>query len=134
MWVYTQRTGSMYKPDKSLLTHGYSGNTIGLNNPDKQEMIGVGPIPRGEYTIGPAHAPIDHLGRLALPLYPAPMNAMHGRSGFFIHGDNPAMNHTASNGCIILGPAFRQAILSSNDFILVVVDEERNVCAAFESV
>ena len=37
---------------------------------------------------------------------------MQGRSGFFIHGDNANMNHTASNGCIILGPAERQAIVS----------------------
>jgi len=134
MHVYVQRTGSWYRQDKTLLAHGYSGNTSGLNNPAEQDRIGVGPIPCGEYTIGPPHSPVDHLGRLALPLYPAPMNAMHGRSGFFIHGDNPAMNHTASNGCIIFGPVFRQAIVGSGDAVLIVVAEERDVCAAFESV
>jgi hypothetical protein len=46
---------------------------------------------------------------------------MFGRSGFFIHGDNQAMNHTASEGCIILPHAARIAIASSGDRGLRVI-------------
>jgi hypothetical protein len=119
-WTYAQKTGALSR-DGVHIADGYSGNTIGLNNPDMQDAVGVGPVPRGEYTIGPPHQPIDHLGPDALPLYPEPTNDMCGRSGFFIHGDNPRMNHTASNGCIILGPAFRKAMVDSRDTVLVVV-------------
>ena len=38
-----------------------------------------------------------------------------------IHGDNPAANHTASDGCIILARPFRQMISASPDRALVVV-------------
>jgi hypothetical protein len=119
-WNYVQKTGAL-SHDGTHVATGYSGNTTGLNNPDEDDSIGIGPVPRGDYTIGPPHRPVDHLGTLALPLYPAATNAMHGRCGFFIHGDNPKMNHTASNGCIILAHTARQAIVRSRDTRLVVI-------------
>ena len=119
-WSYAQETGALSHNGTYVAT-GYSGNTFGLNNPEEQDRVGVGPVPRGDYTIGPRHRPIDHLGPNALPLYPASTNDMGGRSGFFIHGDNSKMNHSASDGCIILGPAFRKAIIDSKDTALVVV-------------
>jgi hypothetical protein len=119
-WSYTQGTGALSHSGAHVAT-GYSGNTTGLNNPDEQDRIGVGPVPRGDYTIGLPHRPIGHLGPLALPLFPAPSNEMPGRCGFFIHGDNRKMNHTASNGCIILARTARQAIIDSHDNKLVVV-------------
>jgi hypothetical protein len=119
-WTYAQKTGLLSRDGKPV-AKGYSGNTTGLNNPAMQETIGVGPVPRGNYTIGPPHTPVDHLGPLALPLYPAPANQMFGRVGFFIHGDNPAMDHSASDGCIIIDHADRQAIVNSGDTALVVV-------------
>ena len=119
-WRYAQKTGALSHDGIAVAT-GYSGNTTGLNNPDDQDRIGVGPVPRGDYMIGPPHHPVNHLGPLALPLYPAPSNDMYGRCGFFIHGDNPQMNHTASDGCIILPRAARQAVLDSDDTALIVV-------------
>ncbi len=119
-WKYTQKTGALSHDGEHTST-GYSGNTTGLDNPAMQYKVGVGPIPCGNYTIGSPHRPVDHLGQDALPLYPAPTNDMAGRSGFFIHGDNQRMNHTASNGCIILAHPFRQAIVDSGDTVLVVV-------------
>ncbi len=119
-WRYVQSTGALDR-DGQHEGVGYSGNTGGLNNPAMQNVIGVGPVPRGTYTIGPPHMPVDHLGPNALPLYPAAGNEMYGRSGFFIHGDNAAMDNTASDGCIILGPAIRQAIINSRDTALLVV-------------
>jgi hypothetical protein len=119
-WSYAQKTGELSHNGTRLAT-GYSGNTTGLNNPNEQDRIGIGPVPQGDYTIGPPHRPTNHLGPIALPLYPAATNDMHGRCGFFIHGDNQKMNHTASDGCIILARTARQAIIESHDTKLVVV-------------
>ena len=38
----------------------------------------------------------------------------HGRDGFMIHGDNPALNFSASQGCIILGLVLRELIASQH--------------------
>jgi hypothetical protein len=43
-----------------------------------------------------------------------------GRAGFLIHGDNTAMDHTASHGCIILPRATRLTIDASDVRALVV--------------
>jgi hypothetical protein len=79
---------------------GYSGNGEGYNNPDVQDIPNVGPIPVGEYIIG---APVDkpNTGRYSRPLTPLPSNNMHGRSGFFWHGDNSRGDNSASSGCPI---------------------------------
>ena len=85
-----------------------------------QDQHNVGPIPQGIYTIGAPHNPPDHLGPLALPLYPDPGNTMFGRFGFFVHGDNQFANHTASDGCIVIFHGVRMQIASSTDKNLVV--------------
>jgi hypothetical protein len=55
-----------------------------------------------------------------MALDPDPGNQMFGRDGFLIHGDNMAMNHTASEGCIILGRPIREQIADSADRVIVV--------------
>jgi hypothetical protein len=35
---------------------------------------------------------------------------MYGRAGFLLHGDNAALNNTASEGCIIIPPQCRTAV------------------------
>jgi len=119
-WTYVQKSGDLSHNGEPIGT-GYSGNTAGLNNPNMEGVVGVGPIPRGSYTIGPPQQPQSHLGPLALPLIPVDQKQMFGRSGFFIHGDNAAMNHTASNGCIILARPLRREIVASDDAALEVV-------------
>jgi len=118
-WVYQQSTGNLSLNTIFIVT-GYSGNGAGLNKPTAQNQPNVGPVPQGTYTIGAAHSPPDHLGPLALPLYPDLANIMFGRFGFFIHGDNQFMNQTASNGCIIMAHDIRQQIASSGDTVLTV--------------
>jgi hypothetical protein len=118
-WVYEQSTGNISLGTIFIGT-GYSGNGAGLNNPAAQDQPNVGPIPQGAYTIGPAHTPQDHLGPLALPLYPDPANTMFARFGFFIHGDNQFMNQTASDGCIVMDYNIRQQIAYSGDTNLTV--------------
>jgi hypothetical protein len=121
MWRYEQATGNLIAPDGTLAGQGYSGNGADLDNPAAENVVGHGPIPRGMWTIG-AFAAFPHLGELAAPLTPCPGNNMDGREGgFFIHGDNPAMNHTASDGCIILARPLRQQIADSGDTALQVV-------------
>jgi RHS repeat-associated protein len=90
-----------------LSCNGYAGTGNGRNNPDADNQTGVGPLPRGLYTVGPAFKH-PHAGPGTRRLIPDPSNDMHNRSGFLIHGDN--QRNDASNGCIIAPPDCRQAI------------------------
>jgi hypothetical protein len=54
-----------------------------------------------------------------MPLTPS--GDTFGRSDFFIHGDNAQLNHSASDGCIILVREIRQQIVDSLDSDLQVV-------------
>src|ERR1035441_3162218 len=97
--TYSQTSG-LFTMGNHTFT-GYSGNGDGLNNSDMQDVKGVGPLPQGQYTIEPPH--VDHVtGPVSMCLVPAPANEMFGRGDFLIHGDNMALDHTASEGCIVL--------------------------------
>lgn len=118
MWIYQQTTGELLH-DGQYLTTGYSGHGEGLNSPAHETVPNVGPIPAGKWKIGrefrhPAKGPV------CMRLTPVGHNA-HGRSGFLIHGDNQAVNHTASEGCIILARVTRARIAGSGDDDLLVV-------------
>lgn len=118
MWVYKQLTGELFHDGQYIAT-GYAGNGDGLNNPDMQYVVKVGPLPQGKYTIGPSFRH-DKKGPFCMRLTPDPKNVMHGRAGFLIHGDNKAMNKTASEGCIILPYVVRVRITLSGDNELLV--------------
>jgi hypothetical protein len=105
----------------SSIANGYAGKADGLNNPADQNQHDVGPLPRGSYTIGRPVPDGGHMGPFVLPLLPFPTNQMFGRSAFFIHGDTPARDHSASNGCVILDRQWRTMIAQSNDNTLTVV-------------
>ncbi|MBY0266581.1 MAG: DUF2778 domain-containing protein [Burkholderiales bacterium] len=111
--VYSQSQGSLVctknTTGQQYLTcdNLYSGRGIGLNNPAAQNVRNTGPLPQGTYTVGAA---THQRGPQTRPLTPAPSNTMFGRSGFLIHGDNPAQNYTASEGCIITPRSCREAI------------------------
>jgi hypothetical protein len=122
VWTYKQLSGDLSR-DGAAAGACYSGYEAGKNNPAMQNVPNIGPVPQGRYTIG---APIDlgggpH-GPFVLPLTPDPANQMFGRFGFLIHGDSIANPGFASRGCIIAGLAIRQAIASSEDAELVVVE------------
>lgn len=107
--TYEQSTGYWRSGDGRLLAECYSGFSIGKNNPDKQDKIGLGPIPRGRYTgtgpehVGPGetspHGPYvirwkpDNNTRVAI------IGLDRGPDSFLAHGDNK--NHDASHGCVI---------------------------------
>ena len=119
-WTYSQSTGEL-RHNGELVGTGYSGAgraaSTGRNNPAMQTSANRGPIPQGQWRIGPAHNRL-HKGPTVMALTAVGHNAF-GRSGFLIHGDNPTNN--ASEGCIILGPAIRRQIAASGDPSLSVV-------------
>jgi hypothetical protein len=86
---------------------GYSGRGTGLNQPAAQTVRNNGPIPAGTYN---ATSVTRSKGPNTIVLTPAPGTNTHGRDNFRIHGDNAAANRTASQGCIIVGPAARATI------------------------
>ena len=119
-WNYKQSTGGV-SHDGEFITTGYAGIVPGLNDPTAQAQPFVGPLPQGTYTIGAVVQNGGHMGPYVIPLEPWSANQMFGRAGFFIHGDNPAMDHSASDGCIILDHTSRMTIVASRDGGLFVV-------------
>jgi lipoprotein-anchoring transpeptidase ErfK/SrfK len=118
-WTYQITSGTLLNQNGHVVGHGYSGHGDGLNNPSMCNVKDVGPLPQGTYTIGQPQD--DHqVGVFAMPLTPDPANQMFGRSAFFIHGDNPQLNHSASDGCIILANAIRRDIAGSADDTIIV--------------
>lgn len=101
-----------------VLYHGsYSGHGPGLDNPDDQNIVDVGPLPLGQYAIGEWHDDpklgpnIAHL----TPLFAT------DRSGFYWHGDNRYLNHSASHGCLVSPPDVRLRAKQSGETYLEVV-------------
>lgn len=117
-WRYEQSTGRLTH-NGQLVATGYSGHGAGLNAPNMQNAMNLGPIPRGSYTIGPKHNVPGNQGIMRLT--PKTGTQMFNRSGFLIHGDNAAAHHTASDGCVILPPNIRTQIDNSTDKDLDVV-------------
>lgn len=116
MWTYRQSDGDLTH-DGEFEGTGYSGAAGGRNNPDMEAVEGVGPIPRGLYSIAAARTS-ERLGPVVMDLDPIGHDA-HGRTLFRVHGDNA--RHDASHGCIILGPAIRRMIANSPDHNLTVI-------------
>lgn len=118
-WGYEQFTGALIDPDGVQIATGYAGAGAGVDNPADQAVANVGPIPQGSYTIGNA---FDHpvCGALSMRLLPMPGTDTFGRSGFLMHGDNRAANHTASEGCIVIEPGARAKVAASAVRVLVV--------------
>lgn len=117
-WTYQQSNGQLSHDGKSV-AQGYSGHMDGLNNPDKEYLHNIGPIPRGKWHIAPPYNH-PHLGPVTMNLTPMGGNNACGRTDFRIHGDNAAMNHTGSDGCIILARQTREQIAASGDTDLEV--------------
>lgn len=123
MWIYEQVSGNISNPSAVLVWTGYAGgnegkNPEGINNPAMQYIPDIGPLPVGLYSFG---TPVlqSHLGPFAIPLIPDPNNDMHGRSGFYCHGDTTPSGN-ASCGCIIMPRAIRNAMWANADHQLRV--------------
>ena len=119
MWKYVQSSGDLFLNGQYMET-GYSGAVPdGKNNPAKECVRDVGPIPRGYYDIGSAKVGPTPV---TLPLTADKPNYCNpARSGFLIHGDNST--GTASQGCIIISRGMRETIADSSDKRLLVVGD-----------
>ena len=125
-WTYCQSTGRLYDPDGHHIATGYAGgnegkNPEGVNNHSMQDQKGIGPLPVGLYMFGEVVLQ-SQLGPFAIPLIPNLNNEMFGRGGFYCHGDTPAMNQSASEGCIIMPRIVRNEMYSSPDNQIQVVE------------
>jgi hypothetical protein len=120
MYQYSQKNHTISFNDKLITSDCYSGNGIGLNNPDNEKLPNVGCLPKGLYYMAEAIDSPD-TGIISIPLYPLNRSVMYGRSNFFIHGDNPQQNFTASKGCIIAPHAIRLSINFGYDRLLNVI-------------
>lgn len=117
MWTYSQTTGIL--SDGEPYGAGYSGHGEGLNNTKLEMVHNLGPIPKGIWEIG-MWFDDPHLGPCVAALRPTSQETF-GRGGFFIHGDNKSVNHTASDGCIILSKILREAIRDSKETDIAVI-------------
>lgn len=124
-WTFEIRTGKFYDPSGEFVSSAYAGGNVGknpdgVNNPDDEGLKNIGPLPEGLYTCG---EPVEHskLGAFAIPLHPDPSNDMQGRGDFYLHGDTAALNHSASEGCIIAPRPTRNAVWASSDHQIQVV-------------
>ena len=120
MWIYRRLDGALMDAAGERIATGYSGQGDGLNNPADDAVVGEGPIPSGLYTFGTPHLS-PNVGPYAMALTPNAGTDTHRRSAFLIHGDNTAMNHTASHGCIILKRPARMSMWQSDDHTLKVI-------------
>jgi len=118
-WTYCQSTGRLENADHSRLFTGYSGNGEGLNNPQMDQVRGIGPLPAGTWTCGPLY---DHpeLGPDVRNLIPGPDAHAPERdlSTFRAHGDNAKRNKSASHGCLVLPHEVRVVELQTGDQIV----------------
>jgi hypothetical protein len=119
MWTYSQSTGAILQASLREGT-GYSGFGIGLNNGALEAEPDIGPIPKGKWKIARWDDVHGEKGPIVAVLNPIGHDA-HGRTGFLIHGDNAAMNHTASHGCIIANRNIRTNWRASKDMDLEVI-------------
>lgn len=92
---------------------GRSGNGDGLNNPLYQLEKDIGPIPEGDWTIGPLEETLTTNDgnelKWAMRLWPKSGTNTFGRRGFIIHGG------IFSKGCPIFDEAIRKKIGNSGD-------------------
>ena len=120
MWTYHQATGELFDRSDVHVATGYAGAPEGKNDPTKQDIPKVGPLPRGRYTIGSPHDS-PHTGPYTMDLTPDPTNEMYGRGDFRMHGDSEEHPGAASEGCIVMPREVRVRVWISGDHQLKVV-------------
>lgn len=120
MFKYKQTTGELSQLVDGAwvsLGHGYSGNGVGLNTHSDEAVPNVGPCPSALWAIS---YPYDHPSKGPLCFRLTPLTYRGTRNAFMIHGDNAQLNHTASDGCIILAHDLRQKLADTKAQYLLV--------------
>lgn len=121
-WTYEIVSGRLYSDAGELVGVGYSGAPGHKNDPTAVMLKDEGPIPPGMYTINAPIDTADH-GPYVMALTPDAANAMYGRDGFLLHGDNVHQPGTASEGCVIMARSVREDVWASMDHNLNVVTQ-----------
>lgn len=119
MWDYFIKEHELEHDGKFVSADCYSGHPPHVNDPSAIAMVGIGPLPPGDYTMlaGYDH---PHLGPVSIPLQPAASNVMHNRGSFFIHPDSVAHPGYGSEGCITANHQTRVTVNTSTDRALTV--------------
>lgn len=116
-WIYKQSTGELFH-NGEMIEQGCAGRMTNKNNPDRQQVRGLGPLPQGTYHIG---GYTHSKGPLTITLIQT-SGESYGRSAFRIHGERIAPPAGwASEGCIIMGYHTRRLIALSSDRTLKVI-------------
>jgi len=109
--TFNRAEGRWYGPDGAVLGSAWAGNDAsptfnpkkvhGKNNPAMDHLKNIGPLPAGDWIVGPWHTH-PTLGPICAYLVPAEGTDAKGRSGFAIHGPDrdPATYGQESRGCI----------------------------------
>lgn len=117
MWVYRQSTGELFH-NGEMVEKGYSGRMTNKNNPSRQQVKGLGPLPQGRYSIDGSST---SRGPLTIILNQV-SGESYGRNEFRIHGEKiHGAPGWASAGCIIMSRPTRRRVLRSGDTILEVI-------------
>lgn len=122
MLHYSQTQGKWTR-DGICFGSGYSGFGEGLNNPEKQDVENLGPIPCGDWDIsGPPFDSPEH-GPYCLRLTPRKGTETYGRKDFLLHGDEKLHpgEHLASHGCIVSDRTTRRRVYQTGDTFLRVI-------------
>lgn len=120
MLKYKQTIGGLFQLVDGawvFIGTGYSGNGAGLNAHAHENEANVGPVPCGLWSLGHPYKD-DHRGENCFRL--VAQTYFGTRNGFLIHGDNEKLDHSASDGCIILGPAIRLKLVEIKPMYLLV--------------
>ncbi|MGJ0193724.1 tlde1 domain-containing protein [Pantoea sp. RRHST58] len=118
-WIYRQSTGELFR-DGKLIEKGYSGVLTNKNNPDREQVRGMGPIPRGIWKIGSTGT---SKGPLTITLIHISGEAYNrDMSTFRIHGEKVhGVPGFASSGCIIMYPHTRLLVSKDRGAYLEVI-------------
>lgn len=119
MLIYEQKAAILTFPDGTKFS-GYAGRDAGKNNPDMQNVKGIGPLPIGKYYGTELHEDDPVVGKYAIVLTPDPSNQMFGRNSFFLHGDSIDHPGEASHGCIVMPKAARLKFWEGDDHTILV--------------